>query len=196
MSSQVMTQIDWNKVLDSIPQDATEAEVSDRFVKILIKALGFNDKEYYLEFPTGTNADKVDFGVRRDLGNKDSLKLSKNPDLLIEVKGRAIESGVVINLGEGTPKYQAAKKQIKKYLLAPNCKTAKWGIITNSTHIQLFRKHGKVIFPATPNILIKKSTFSTEFERIKQLIQNPVKALTVCLYNNKGELAKQQQQLI
>lgn len=190
MNTQTRNEIDWNKVLESLDKNATEAEVSDRFVKPLIKALGFNEEEYYLEFPTGNKSEKVDFAVRSNQEGKAPLKIAKDPEILIEVKGRAIESGSTINLTEGTPKYQATREQIIKYLLSPNCKDAKWGIITNGNHIQLFRRHGKVVFPATGNILIDKDTFLADVEKIRKLIQKSQKALTVCLYNNKGGVGK------
>lgn len=190
MNTKVRNEIDWNQILDDIPQNATEAVVIDRFIGVLIAALGFKKNEYHPQFATGNNSDKVDFALRKNTSDSLFSNDQKNPYLLIEVKGRSIQSGASLNLAEGNSDYRNTKEQIKKYLLSPNCKTAQWGIITNATHIQLFRKHGKTIFPATPNILIKKNTFATEFERIKKLIQNPVKALTVCLYNNKGGVGK------
>ncbi|MDI9635830.1 AAA family ATPase [Oscillatoria amoena NRMC-F 0135] len=184
MNTQTKNEIDWNKVLDDAPKNAPEAAISHYFIKFFIKALGFNEKEYCPEFPTGNNTDKVDFAARENTSSSLFYKEPKDPYLLIEFKGSSI------NLAEGTAQYQATKEQIKKYLLAPNCKKAKWGLITNGIHIQLFCKHGKVVFPVTPSILIKKNTFSKEFEQIKQLIQNPSKALTICLYNNKGGVGK------
>ncbi|MCD8488778.1 MAG: AAA family ATPase [Desertifilum sp.] len=190
MNTQTRNEIDWNKILDEIPQNATETVVSERFVKVLIQALGFNSHEYYREFPTGSSSSKVDFAARKNPPKKNFSEELTDPYLLIEVKGRAIESGAKINLAEGTTKYKETREQIKNYLLAPRCKKAQWGIITNADYIQVFRKHGKVIFPATPYILIKKSTFSVEFEKIKELIQKPAKALTICVYNNKGGVGK------
>ncbi|MEH1906469.1 MAG: ParA family protein, partial [Nostoc sp.] len=58
-----------------------------------------------------------------------------------------------------------------RYLLASKCNTSQWGIITNSVHIQLFRRHGKVVFPATPTILIKKDNINAIVSHLKHLQQ-------------------------
>lgn len=183
-----MTDVNWNTILDNIPDLASEAIVSDCFVKPLLKYLGFTIQEQYPEFNTGSG--KVDFATRKNQ-DSDIFNQSKiNPYLLVEVKGRAINSGTRINLMEKTPQYRNAQNQIKQYLLSPNCKTAQWGIITNSVHIQLFRRHGKVVHPATPCWLIKKDNILDIVTRIKDLIENPLPALVVSLYNDKGGVGK------
>ena len=187
----MMTNINWDKVLDSIPQNATEASVNSQFVSLLIEALGFTKNEMqFPQFPTGRSADKVDFAARKNIGANKFLFSPVDPYLLVEGKGRAIATGAKINLAEGTPKYNATREQIKTYLLSPNCQTAQWGIITNATHIQLFRRHGKVVIPATPCTLINQGNISDIIQHIQSLINNPPKALTVCIYNNKGGVGK------
>jgi cellulose biosynthesis protein BcsQ len=182
---------DWNQVLDSIPPNAPEPIVSAHFVKPLLEGLGFSKEEQYPEFKTGINGNSVDLAARNNCNDDVSFLFSPvNPYLLVEVKGRATTSGGTINLSEGTPQYLSTKEQIKRYLLSPNCKTAQWGIITNSNHIQLFRRHGKVVFPATPSLLIKKDNIKDIVANIKNLIENTQKALTVCLYNDKGGVGK------
>lgn len=185
-----MTNIDWNKILDSIPADAPEPIVSADFVAPLLDFLGFTKQEQVPQFKTGKGADSVDFAVRKN-SVSDVFRVSKvNPYLLVEVKGRATDARATINLTEGSPQYKATKEQITKYLLAPKCQTAQWGIITNANHIQLFRRHGKVIIPATPCLLINKTNIDGIFSHIKQQIDNPPQALTVCIYNNKGGVGK------
>uniref|UniRef100_A0ACD5H258 Uncharacterized protein n=1 Tax=Desertifilum tharense IPPAS B-1220 TaxID=1781255 RepID=A0ACD5H258_9CYAN len=66
MNTKTLTEIDWSQVLDDIPQNATEAVVTDRFIGTLIKALGFNKNEYHPQFATGNNSDKVDFATRKN----------------------------------------------------------------------------------------------------------------------------------
>lgn len=180
---------DWNHILDNIlPDESNEAYISDIFVRFLINALGFNQQEHLSQFKTGNG--KVDFAARKNV-DSDIFTLSKiNPYLLIEVKARATSLGAKINLSEGTPQYIQTREQIKRYLLDSNCNTSQWGIITNSVHIQLFRRHGKVVFPATPSILIKKDNINAIVSHVKHLIDNPPKALTVCVYNNKGGVGK------
>jgi len=186
----MMTTIDWDQVLDNIPGHAIEPIVNTQFVSVLIQELGFTSNEQFPQFSTGQGAQKVDFAARKNIGTDKFLFSPVDPYLLVEVKGRAIATGAKINLAEGTPKYNATREQIKRYLLSPNCETAQWGIITNATHIQLFRRHGKVVIPATACTLINKGNISAIVAEFKSLIDNPPKALTVCIYNNKGGVGK------
>ena len=66
----------------------------------------------------------------------------------IELKRRDLD------LNSETNDYKKAVLQIKRYLhpRATNCKEVKWAILTNANHIQLFRRHGRVIYPYTTNI--------------------------------------------
>lgn len=186
----MMTTINWGQVLDSIPENAIEAIVNSQFVSVLIEALGFTKNDQFPQFPTGQGAQKVDFAARKNTESEKFLFSPVAPYLLVEGKGRAIATGAKINLAEGTPKYNESREQIKRYLLSPNCQTAQWGIITNGIHIQLFRRHGKVVIPATACTLINKSNISAIVQHIKSLIDNPPQALTVCIYNNKGGVGK------
>lgn len=187
-----MLLVDWSNILDNIlPNESNEALISSQFAQPFIKALGFSEQEQVPQFATGSGP--VDFAVRKNGTNDSSGIFSSskdNPYLLIEIKARATSNGARINLAEGTPQYKAVREQLKRYLLAPNCKTAQWGIITNSIHIQLFRRHGKVVIPATQNFLIKKENINEIVSEIKKLINNPPKALTVCIYNDKGGVGK------
>jgi len=186
----MMTTINWGQVLDSIPENAIEAIVNSQFVSVLIEALGFTKNDQFPQFPTGQGAQKVDFAARKNTESEKFLFSPVAPYLLVEGKGRAIATGAKINLAEGTPKYNESREKIKRYLLSPNCQTAQWGIITNGIHIQLFRRHGKVVIPATACTLINKSNISAIVQHIKSLIDNPPQALTVCIYNNKGGVGK------
>jgi len=112
------------------------------------------------------------------------LHTKNNPFLLIELKGRDI------NLSESSPRYVSTVNQLKCQLLRTNCKTAQWGIITNGSHIQLFRKHGKTIFPATTYIALTPENIDETIALIKTKIENTPKALTVTVYNNKGGVGK------
>lgn len=180
-----MTNIDWSKIWDSIPPNASEAIVSTQFVKPLLEALGFSTEEQFPQFKTGDSAKTVDFAARKNYDGSNFLFSPTNPYLLVEVKGRAN-----INLSEGTPQYISTCEQIRENLLAPKCKTAQWGLITNGNHIQLFRRHGKVVFPATSSLLLKKDNISDIVAHISHLINNPRNALSVCVYNNKGGVGK------
>jgi chromosome partitioning protein len=185
-----MTNIDWNRVLDSIPPNAPEPIVTSLFVETLLEALGFSNQERFPGFKTGRGADAVDYAARKNTDGNNFLFSPLNPYLLVEVKGRATNAGGTINLTEGTAQYKNTREQIKGYLLDPNCRTAQWGIITNANHIQLFRRHGKVVISATPCLLINKGNIDGIVAHIKQQIENPPQALTICVYNNKGGVGK------
>lgn len=179
--------MNWNEILDSIHENASESDVEDLFVKPFLQAIGFDRGEWTQQFSTGSGV--VDFAARKNT-LIDNFSISKTePQVLIEVKGRAAGKAV-INLSEGTTKYKEARDQIQKYLLASKCKTAQWGIITNSRDIQLFRRHGKLVLPTTPCLRIKKDNIDQIVSYMKKLIEEPPRALTISLYNNKGGVGK------
>ncbi len=173
-----------HKAWNSLPPTADEAVVSTIFVKALLEALGFGESERYPEFNTGAGGDAVDFAARKNTLDDIFLHTRQNPFLLVEVKGQNI------NLADGSPANQTTQAQLRKYLLSPKCKTAKWGIITNSTYIQLFRRHGKVVVPATANLRIEQDNLNKIVTEIKHKIENTPRALSVCVYNNKGGVGK------
>lgn len=179
-----MGNMDWENILSSLPPNADEAVVSSIFVEPLLESLGFNKYERYPQFSTGRGGDAVDFAARRNTTDEIFLNSKTNPYLLVELKGQNI------NLVEGSPSYQNTKAQLERYLLSPNCKTVQWGIITNSIWIQLFRRHGKVVTPATSNLKISSNNFDSVVSHIRNQIEDAPKSLTVCVYNNKGGVGK------
>ncbi|TRU80769.1 MAG: ParA family protein [Microcystis novacekii Mn_MB_F_20050700_S1] len=169
--------------LEDLPQNASEAIVSTNFAPYLISNLGFSTTEIIPQYDTGGGG-ITDFATRRNLENDVFLHTKSNPFLLIELKGRDI------NLTENSPSYRATVNQLKRQLLGTNCKATQWGIITNGSHIQLFRKHGKTIFPATTCIELTPDNIDETIALIKTKIDNTPKALTVTIYNNKGGIGK------
>ena len=169
--------------LQHLPQNASEAIVSTNFAPYLISYLGFSTTEIIPQYDTGGGG-ITDFATRRNLENDIFLQTKSNPFLLIELKGRDI------NLTENSPSYRATVNQLKRQLLGNNCQAAQWGIITNGSHIQLFRKHGKIIFPATTCIELTPENIDDTIALIKTKIDNTPKALTVTVYNNKGGVGK------
>ncbi|REJ59057.1 MAG: ParA family protein [Microcystis aeruginosa DA14] len=169
--------------LQHLPQDASEAIVSTNFARYLISYLGFSTTEIIPQYDTGGGG-ITDFATRRNLENDIFLQTKSNPFLLIELKGRDI------NLTENSPSYKATVNQLKRQLLGNNCQAAQWGIINNSSHIQLFRKHGKTIFPATTCIELTPDNIDDTIALIKTKIDSTPKALTVTVYNNKGGIGK------
>ncbi|WP_144866519.1 AAA family ATPase [Hyella patelloides] len=171
--------------LVALPKDAPEAIVNNNFIVTpFFDALGFSLEERVPEFGTGKGHQKVDYALRHNTDENIFLNTQASPHVLVELKGRDID------LTYNSTSYKATVKQIKKYLLAPNCKSVQWGIITNSKHIQLFRKHGKTIYPATPCLDIKPDNIDELTDRIRKRIKNTPKALTIAVYNNKGGVGK------
>jgi cellulose biosynthesis protein BcsQ len=169
--------------LQHLPQSASEAIVSTNFAPYLISYLGFSTTEIIPSYDTGGGG-ITDFATRRNLANDIFLQTKSNPFLLIELKDR------YTNLTENSPGYKATVNQLKRQLLGTKCKAAQWGIITNGSHIQLFRKHGKIIFPATTCIAITPDNIDETVALIKTKIDKTPKALTVTVYNNKGGIGK------
>ncbi len=168
----------------NLPEDASEALVNLIFASELFNFLGFEVNERVPSFSTGKGNESVDHALRRNRENDIFSQTKTNPDILVELKTRNR------NLAPDSTDYKKTVVQIKGYLEADNCKAVKWGIITNANHIQLFRKHGKVIHPATaceeinPENIIKIAT------SIKDKISKPKKVLTVAVYNKKGGVGK------
>lgn len=174
--------MDLKNILQALPSDANEAMVEQQFSPVFLNALGFSGMEIIPQFPVGNNS--VDQAARRNIGDVDVfLHTRKDPHLYMEVKGRTE------NLTEGHKEYNKALLQLKyKYLLHPDSKTVKWGVLTNSNHVQLFRKHGKVIHPVTPSL--PTDSIDDITKDIKHRIDNPRRSLVVAIYNNKGGVGK------
>lgn len=169
--------------LRSLPDQASEKIVNDVFVvPSLMEVLGFQIDEIYSGYNTGNGI--IDYAARKTTGEDTFLHTQSNPYLLVELKGRHI------NLCSDAAGYRDTVNQLKRYLLAPRCHTVQWGIITNSRHIQLFRKHGKVIFPATKCIALNENNVDEVIASVCRKIGNPSRALTIAVYNNKGGVGK------
>ncbi|MEA5464281.1 AAA family ATPase [Leptothoe sp. PORK10 BA2] len=167
-------------VIEALPTGATEPIVEQRFTPAFIEALGFNADEMVPQFNTG--AGPVDHAARANSEDNFFIQTRQNPYLYIEVKGHDS------NLTEGHPDYLRTLTQLKRYLLAPNSESVQWGIITNSLHAQLFRKHGKVIYPVTP--CLDCTEINKVIQDFRRRIEATPRALTVAVYNNKGGVGK------
>lgn len=179
-----MNPLPQNLGLFNLPEDATEPIVDQIFVPEFLTLLGFDLTERIPQFATGNGADTVDYALRQNSNNDIFLQNKTNPYILLELKGRDI------NLNSGSAQYKSTVKQLYRYLLSERAKTVQWGIITNSNHIQLFRKHSKVIYPATSCLKITLDNYNDIINLIKNKIENTPKALIVSIYNNKGGVGK------
>lgn len=178
----VITSTGLQSALARLPQSATEAVVNQVFAKDLIRALGFSQGESHPQFDTGKGF--ADHAARKTVEGDIFLETQNTPHLLIELKERSKD------LSEGSAPYLSTVKQLKGYLLAKKCKSVQWGLMTNAEYIQLFRKHGKAIHPATTCIKINPDNVDNVVNGIRQQIEAPTKALTVAIYNNKGGVGK------
>lgn len=167
-------------VIEALPTGATEPIVEQRFTPAFIQALGFSEDNMVPQFDTG--AGPVDHAARLHKDGERFIETHKAPYLYVEVKGHSS------NLTEGHPDYVRALAQLKRYLLAPNSESVQWGILTNSLHAQLFRKHGRVIYPVTP--CLDCSEIEMVVKAFRARIASPTRALTVAIYNNKGGVGK------
>jgi cellulose biosynthesis protein BcsQ len=169
--------------LNQLPEGASEAIVDNVFCSGLIASLGFDISETIPQF--STSAGSADYALRKNSDISDVFLTSKqNPEIVIELKGRDV------NLAAGEKTHKSTINQLKKYLLSDQCRSAKWGIITNSLHIQLFRKHGKVVHAVTDSLSINEENIGQIVANIKSTIQKPRRALVVAVYNNKGGVGK------
>jgi cellulose biosynthesis protein BcsQ len=180
-----ITNISLQEALSNLPAGADEPTVESKFIEpALLGALGFGPEDFCLQFKTGHSSRAVDYAIRKSTDDDIFSHTRANPYILIEAKGRNVK------LQENSASYRDTVKQIKEYLKDSNCHTVQWGIITNGDCIQLFRKHGKVIYPATPCLGVTPDNVEQICADIRRKIENTPRALTVAVYANKGGVGK------
>lgn len=172
------------QALLNLPNNAPEAIVDAIFVPELLSALNFELTERVPQCVTGESKRTIDYALRKNTESDIFIHTRLNPSILLELKGKDI------NLVADSAPYHSTVKQLKYGLLDSNCHSVQWGIITNSTHIQLFRKHGKTVYPATPCLSITHDNVVEIVANIRHKIDHPERALTVAIYNNKGGVGK------
>ncbi|MDG2990022.1 AAA family ATPase [Candidatus Synechococcus calcipolaris G9] len=177
------------------PDETLEEVICQAFVQPVLYALGFGDRDIIRSFETG--AGTVDFAAAYPCADDPPFgDTQKQPYLIVEVKPPAKRSRntpsqtVPLSLEEGTAHQMRAIAQLKEYLFGPNCQSTQWGLITNGRHLQLFRRHGIVIYPVTPSLEIFPQGMPGVIKQLKQWLQEPPRALTVSVYNNKGGVGK------
>ena len=171
-----MGETELQKAWRLLPKDALEATIETTLIPSLFNALGFDNNEYLPQYKTGKGEKKVDFAARKNTSQEDIfLNTGKNPELIIELKRRGLD------LSYNSASYKKAVNQLQGYLhySAVNNKSVKWGIITNGDNIQLFRKHGKVVYPYLINTRINADNIDEKVQLIKHHIDNPKKALSI-----------------
>lgn len=175
--------MDMAAALKNLPPGAPEPIVETLFMPTFMEALGFDVTERVPQFDTGNGP--VDHAARKNSEEDQFISSRKNPYLYVEVKGQDS------TLTPGHAHYTRTLNQLKRYLLAPGSQSVEWGILTNSLHAQLFRKHGKVIYPVTPCLDCSDiSKIEGVLKSFREKIATPSRALTIAIYNNKGGVGK------
>lgn len=170
------------QVYQNLPLDADELIVEANFSRVFLNALGFSDSEMIPGFSIQNLA--VDHAARKNTENDIFLQTKSNPYLYMEVKGKNINLA-----SENCAPFRNTAKQLKKYLRHPKSKSVQWGLLTNSKHVKLYRKHGKIIYPVTPCLSLEDDIEGV-VNRIKHEIETPQRALVITVYNNKGGVGK------
>lgn len=182
-----MTEYNLKKTWLALSPEAIEGDILTQFIiPALLPSWNFEGNEFCIEYLTGKGGHKVDLAVRKNTTTDNFAHSKTNPFLIIELKKR------MLDISTGSKDYQKAIVQLKRYLdsSATNCKTVRWAILTNTNYIQLFRRHGRVVYPYTENILLTPDNIDEKIALIKKYIDQPEKALSVALYNNKGGVGK------
>ncbi|MBD2462186.1 AAA family ATPase [Oscillatoria sp. FACHB-1407] len=169
--------------LQSLPEGAQEPIVTSQFAGHFLEALGFASNECCPGYNTKDRG-IADYALRKNLENDIFINTKTNPYVMVELKGRQI------NLSPNSSAYRDTYKQIEGYLLSENTKSSQWGLITNSIYVQLFRKHGRVIYPATTCLKLNLDNVDEIANFLRDKIHHPPRALTVAVYNNKGGVGK------
>ena len=154
----------------------------------ILSRLGFTygDGEVVQQYQTGKGSQAVDIAAKKNSEDCIFTHTLTDASIIVELKSRTK------NLNSDSNTYRSVVKQLKGYLHpeAVHCSKVRWGIVTNANNIQLFRRHGRVVYPFTTNIELNEDNIDSKINLIKQYIDNEYKALTIALYNNKGGVGK------
>ncbi|MGB2924093.1 MAG: ParA family protein, partial [Limnothrix sp.] len=175
------------EALLSLSPGENEPEIARKLIcHAVLPTLGFAADEMTLEYMTGWGSKKVDIAARKNTSKNNFSIDRKDPSLIVELKKRDLD------LSSTSKVYANAVKQLKGYLSPASkcCQSATWGLLTNANRIQLFRRHGKVIYPFTTNIELTINNIDDKITLIRQYLDNEKKALSVAIYNNKGGVGK------
>ena len=147
----------------ALPENADEPMIADAVIKPFLEKLGFQTNEILEQCPTGLGSDVVDVAARKSTPDNNFWSTKTNPTIVVELKRRDR------NIAPGKPEYRKVVGQLKRYLNkdAENCHQVQWGIICNAEHIQLFRKHGRVVIPYTENLKITEKNIDSIFKLFK-----------------------------
>ena len=177
------------QALLNLPPMAYEADIVGRLVipEMMTKwNFSYSDGEIVQQYKVGNGLQSVDVAGRKNYDDDIFSHTLNGAEIIVEIKRNTVD------LSSDSKSYLAAVAQLKRYLdpSATNCEKVKWGVITNGKHIQLFRRHGRTVYPFTTNIELTPDNIDQTVSLIGQYMKTDRRALTVALYNNKGGVGK------
>ncbi|ATS18807.1 hypothetical protein BRW62_08665 [Parathermosynechococcus lividus PCC 6715] len=179
-----------------ISSDETcEAVIDHNFIHPLLTLLGFGPGDRITCFDTGTGI--ADIAARFPSKDRPAFDQERrHPDLIVEIKAPARRSRntpsqtVTLSLEEGSAHQTRALSQLRHLLAGEHCRQTTWGLVTNARHLQLFQRHGHLVYPATPNFELRGDRIDGIVADLRACLQHPQRATTVCIYNHKGGVGK------
>ncbi|BCX13397.1 MAG: hypothetical protein KatS3mg067_2335 [Thermosynechococcus sp.] len=175
--------------------ETSEAVIEEHFVRPLLSVLGFSDRDCLSSFDTGMGIADVAARFRRE--NQPPFSQTQvDPDLIVEIKTPARRSRntpsqtVALNLENGSAHHSRALQQLRQLLRGRHCQGTAWGLITNARHLQLFQRHGHLVYPATPNYELTGDRLESIIEDFKTCLRSRPRATTLSIYNHKGGVGK------
>lgn len=177
------------QALFNLPPMAYEADIVGRLVIPEMMAkwnFSYSDGEIVQQYKVGNGLQFVDVAGRKNYGDDIFSHTLNGAEIIVEIKRNTID------LSSDSKNYLAAVAQLKRYLdpSAANCEKVKWGVITNGKHIQLFRRHGRTVYPFTTNIELTPDNIDEAVGLIGKYMESDHRALKIALYNNKGGVGK------
>ena len=179
-----------------------EALTKDIAKIILREGLGLADKQITEEYQCyggliSSRRGSADLAVTYEDVNLEITK--RNPKIILELKRR--ERRFILN----DANYFKDVKQLKSYMNSKPCQTVEHGIIFNVDQLQVFRKHGGLIFSITkiidfPDFDDQSSQAVKSIEEViaylkDEIIEKPrtsqrLPGTTITVWNNKGGVGK------
>ncbi|XFA73955.1 ParA family protein [Thermosynechococcaceae cyanobacterium Okahandja] len=175
--------------------ETREAVIDHHFILPLLTLLGFGESDRLSSFDTGSGI--ADVAAR--FPTKDCPPFAQerlHPDLIVELKAPARRSRntptqtVTLSLEDGSAHQARALSQLRQLLAGEHCRHTRWGLITNARHLQLFQRHGHLVYPATPNFEISGDRLEAIVQELRACLECPPRCTTVCIYNHKGGVGK------
>ncbi len=163
-----------------------EGNVVAPIITSLLETIGFSNLDRIPQFVAQSRPRRIaDIACRYpDLLGNSFFNNQQNPFLLVEMKSTSY------SLRPENKAYWDLLKQLKEQLSGDRSQDAKFGLISNGWELQLFRRHHKVIHPATPVLSLNCQNAEAISKRLFSILQQPKRGLIIGVYNNKGGIGK------